>query len=86
MVNRSWLARYPTLQEAVAGCFRPTDTGAVMLTVRVSRSGAVCEKVVQRDSTGRPASVSCFLAHFVRWEMKMGSYRLLVDLTSGDRV
>jgi hypothetical protein len=57
-----------------------------MLTVRVSRSGAVCEKVVQRDSTGRPASVSCFLAHFVRWEMKMGSYRLLVDLTSGDRV
>jgi hypothetical protein len=84
MVNRSWLGRYPTLQSAVAQCFAAGDTGAVLLSVRVSRSGAICDKVLQRDSTGKPASVSCFLSRFVRWEMALGSYRLLIDLN--DRV
>ena len=86
MVNRSWLGRYPTLQLAVSECFRDSDSGALLLSVRVSRKGAVCEKVLQRDSTGRPASVSCFLDHFVRWEMTLGAYRLLLDLTAKDRV
>jgi hypothetical protein len=85
MVNRSWLVRYPSLRLAVSECFRDADTGAVLLSLRVSRTGAVCEKVLQRDSTGRPASVSCFLDHFVRWEMAVGAYRLLLDLTAPDR-
>jgi hypothetical protein len=85
MVNRSWLARYPTLQLAVSECFRDSDSGAVLLSLRVSRKGFVCDKTLQRDSTGRPASVSCFLNRFVRWEMNLGAYRLLVDLTARDR-
>lgn len=85
MVNRSWLARYPTLRVAVSECFRESDTGALLLSLRVSRKGGVCDKVVQRDSTGRPASVSCFLGRFLRWEMAVGAYRLLLDLTAQDR-
>jgi hypothetical protein len=85
MVNRSWLARYPTLRLAVSECFRESDTGALLLSLRVSRKGVICEKILQRDSTGRPASVSCFLDHFVRWEMALGAYRLLLDLTAADR-
>jgi hypothetical protein len=82
MVNRSWLGRYPSLQSAVSACFQASDTGAVLISLRVSRSGVVCEKTLQRDSTGRPASVSCLLGRFDRWEMTGGAYRLLVDLTT----
>jgi hypothetical protein len=85
MVNRSWLVRYPSLRLAVSECFRDSDTGALLLSLRVSRAGVVCDKVVQRDSTGRPASVSCFVDHLVRWEMAAGAYRLLLDLTAPDR-
>jgi hypothetical protein len=84
MVNRSWLGRYPALQSAVSECFAAGDTGAVLVSVRVSRTGTVCDKTVQRDSTGKPTAVSCFLSRFVRWEMAGGAYRLLVDLN--DRV
>jgi|SRR4051794_16009252 len=82
MVNRSWLGRYPTLKVAISECFRDSDTGAVLLSLRVSRRGVVCDKSLQRDSTGRPASVSCLLTRFSRWEMALGAYRLLIDLTS----
>jgi hypothetical protein len=84
MVNRSWLGRYPTLQSAVAECFAASDTGAVLLSLRVSRTGTVCDPTLQRDSTGKPASIRCFLGRFVRWEMAVGAYRLLIDLN--DRV
>jgi hypothetical protein len=82
MVNRSWLGRYPTLNVAVSQCFGASDSGAVLLSLRVSRQGLLCETSVLRDSTGRPAAVSCLLRRFVRWEMATGAYRLLVDLTA----
>jgi hypothetical protein len=81
MVTRSALGRYPTLNLAVSECFEASESVAVLLSLRVSRQGAVCEKSV-RESTGRPAAVSCFLRRFVRWEFPTGTYRLLVDLTA----